>query len=566
MFLEENLWNYQTHEFRKTIDYLPYVGGDGQNSVDDSNSKTLQTNLQLIADYRLALNEHTVTLLGGFSSEGYTEDRTRLRKVNVDNEFGFSTSETEIDFGNTYNRTGTPWSLNSYFGRVSYDFKEKYLLEANFRYDGSSRFSSDNRWGFFPSVSAGWRLTEEEFLSSLRDIANIKIRGSWGRLGNQNIGSFLYTSNITNSPNNYGFNNTGVVGAYFSSSDPTIRWETSTMYDIGAEIDILEGKLAVSLDYFTKRTEDILMNITVPGSYGAEAPIVNAAVVDNKGWEIAVTYKHTGVINHTVSANLADNMNTVIDVRGKETIEGGDRAIIIREGFPINSYYGYKSDGLYHNLDEIEVGPKPAFVANGTVSPGDVRYVDRNDDGIIDERDRFILGNPFPRYTFGLTYQAEWKGFDLSVFIQGVGKRNLYLRGESVEAFHNNWENVYEQHLDRWTPTNPDASYPRLTIGTASTNNNAGSDYWMLNAAYARLKNVQLGYTLRPEMTKKIGLDHVRFYLTGQNLFTWTKMKVGFDPEISEFNSSLDTADGKVNSGRVYPNLKVYALGLDLRF
>jgi TonB-linked SusC/RagA family outer membrane protein len=563
-----NLWNYQTHEFRKAIDYLPYVGGDAQSSVDDSNSKTLQTSVQFIADYKVQINDHAITVLGGYSSEGFTENKNRIKQLNVDNEFGFSTSETVIDFGNTYNNTGTPWALNSYFGRITYNFREKYLLETNFRYDGSSRFAPGKRWGFFPSVSAGWRLTEENFLSSVRDIANIKIRGSWGELGNQNIEAFRYTSNITNSPNNYGFDNTGVVSAFFTSSNPNLIWETSTMVDIGAEIDALQGRLNFSFDYFTKRTKDILLNIIVPGAYGAAPPTVNAAVIDNKGWEIAVTYRHRGTfVRHTVSANLSDNLNTVVDVRGKETIDGGDRAVIIREGFPINSYYGYRSDGLYQNLNEIEAGPKPGFVANGAVSPGDIRYVDRNDDGVINEQDRFILGNPFPRYTFGLNYRAEYKGFDFSLFIQGVGKRNLYLRGESVEAFHNNWENVYEQHLDRWTPTNPDASYPRLTIGTASTNNNAGSDYWLLNAAYARLKNVQLGYTIPKPLSKKVGLDNVRIYLTGQNLLTVTKMKNGFDPEISEFNSTFQgTADGKVNSGRVYPNLKVYALGVDITF
>ena len=562
-----NLWNYQTHEFRKRIDYLPYVGGDGQNSVDDSNTKTLQTNVQFIADYKVQINDHAITLLGGYSSEGYTENNNRIKQLNVDNEFAFSTSETEIDFGSTYNNRGTPWALNSYFGRVTYNFGEKYLLEGNFRFDGSSKFAPGRRWGFFPSVSAGWRLTEENFLATVKDIANIKLRASWGELGNQNIGGFSYSSNITNSANNYGFNNAGVVGAYFSSANPDLIWETSTMVDVGAEIDALQGRLSFSVDYFTKRTKDILLDISAPGAYGAAPPYLNTAVVDNKGWEIAITYRHIGsVIRHTLTANLADNLNTVVDTHGKETIEGGDRAIIMREGYSFNSYYGYRSNGLYQNLEEIESGPKPAFVANGTVAPGDIRYVDRNSDGIINEQDRYILGNPFPRYTFGLNYRAEYKGFDFSLFIQGVGKRNLYLRGESVEAFHNNWENVYEQHLDRWTPTNPDGSYPRLTIGTASTNNNAGSDYWLLNAAYARLKNVQLGYTIPRSVIKKIGLDNVRLYLTGQNLLTWTKMKNGFDPEISEFNSSLDTSDGKVNSGRVYPNLKVYALGLDITF
>ncbi|MBT1701950.1 TonB-dependent receptor [Chryseosolibacter indicus] len=570
-----SLWNYQTYEFRKAINYLPYIGGDGQNFIKDYNSKTLQTNAQLVADYKVTFNDHAIGVLGGYSSEGYTENNNQIRKLNVDNEFGFSTSETEIDSRESYNRRGTPWTLNSFFGRVNYNFREKYLFEANFRYDGSSRFAKGNRWGFFPSVSAGWRLTEEEFLSSIKSFANVKVRASWGKLGNQNIDPFQYTSNIRNLPDNleygnsgnYGFNNNSVAGAYFSSSNPDITWETSTMIDVGAEIDLLDGALLFSYDYFKKRTEDILLDLAVPGAYGADAPVVNAAVVDNEGWEMSLTYNRKGaVLNHRITANLADNLNAVVDVKGKETIEGGDRAVIIREGFPIKSYYGYRSEGLYQNLTEIEEGPKPGFVANGAVSPGDIRYVDKNADGVINERDRFVIGNPFPRYTFGLTYGLTWKNFDFSFFIQGVGKRNLYLRGESVEAFHNNWENVYEQHLDRWTPTNPDATYPRLTIGTASTNNNAGSDYWLLNAAYARLKNVQIGYSLPNSLANKIGLNNLRVYLTGQNLLTVTEMNNGYDPEISEFNSSLATSDGKVNSGRVYPNLKVYALGVDISF
>lgn len=570
-----NLWNYQQHEFRKAINYLPYVGGDGQSSVNDQNHKTLQTNVQLVADYNVTISKHNIGVLGGLSSEGYSEQRSRVRMINVDNEFGSPTSETVIDEDNTYNIHGAPdnerpkpWALNSVFGRITYNFSERYLFEGNFRYDGSSRFAEGKRWGFFPSVSAAWRITEEPFLQSIKDnVGNVKIRGSWGQLGNQSIDPFRYTSNISNSSNTYSFNNTGVAGAFFSSSNPDIRWETSTMIDIGADIDLFNRKLSFSFDYFKKRTEDILLDLSVPGTYGASPPTINAAVVDNEGWEVAVSYNHNGEkINHRISANLADNLNTVVDMKGKETIEGGDRAVIKREGYPINSYYGYKSDGLYQNLDEIDAGPKPGFVANGTVLPGDIRYVDKDGDGIINENDRFVLGNPFPRYTFGLNYTAEFMGFDLNIFIQGVGKRNLYLRGESVEAFHNNWENVYQQHLDRWTPVNPDATYPRLTIGTASTNNNAGSDYWMLDAAYARLKNVQLGYTIPGSLTDKIGVGRARFYVTGHNLITVTKIKNGFDPEISEFNSSLSTSDGKVNSGRVYPNLKVYAIGLDLSF
>jgi len=199
--------------------------------------------------------------------------------------------------------------------------------------------------------------------------------------------------------------------------------------------------------------------------------------------------------------------------------------------------------------------------------------VDRNGDGRINQDDRFILDNPFPRYTFGATYSADYKGFDLLVFVQGVGKRSVYLRGEAVEAFHNNWENVYAQHLDRWTPTNTDAEYPRLTIGTAASNNNAVSDYWLRDASYARLKNLQLGYTLPTDFTKKAGIQRARLYVSGQDLFTISKMRsIGFDPEVTEFNESVGAGvtsgalDGKVSSGRIYPSVRVVSLGLDVSF
>lgn len=215
-------------------------------------------------------------------------------------------------------------------------------------------------------------------------------------------------------------------------------------------------------------------------------------------------------------------------------------------------------------MEEIKNTPLPTFV--NEVKPGDIKYVDRNGDGKVDNEDRYVMGNPFPRFTFGFNYTLNWKGFDAYVLVQGVGKRSLYLRGESVEAFHNNWDNVYRQHLDRWTPTHPNASYPRLTIGAASTNNNAGSDFWLLDAAYARLKNAQLGYSLPAHLVRKAGIEKCRFYVSGQNLFTVSKMDNGYDPEVTELNNSLQISNSHSNSGRVYPTLKVIAVGLDVNF
>jgi TonB-linked SusC/RagA family outer membrane protein len=578
-----DLWNNRGHEFRKSIDYAPYAGGDNESSVREEAVRTMLTNAQLLLNYEKSFGNHAVQGLLGYSSEGYNEDRFAVRRINIPgNDFGVINNGTQTDDGGT-NGTGYAWALNSVFGRLNYAFADKYLLEANFRYDGSSRFAEGNRWGFFPSVSAGWRVTEEPFLAGIRNaVGNLKLRASWGQLGNQNIGFFRYLSTISLVTPAYSFNNQAVPGAYFNVANRDITWETATMTNLGADADLLGNKLSLSFDYFHKLTDNILIDLPVPGAFGGVNPVApdnsprrgqtptqNAAVVKNEGWEVAATWRHEGNgFNHSLTLNLADNLNTVVDTKGKVfgAEGGGDRKSIIREGYPIGSYFGYKSDGFYQNLEETQNGPKPGFVANGEVKPGDIRYVDRNGDGAIDEQDRFVLGNPFPRYTYGASYSVAWKGLDLLLFLQGVGKRSLYLRGEAVEAFHNNWENVYEQHLDRWTPTNPDATYPRLTIGGASTNNNAGSDFWLQNAAYVRLKNVQLGYSLPAVLTRKAGLERVRFYLTGQNLATLTRMKVGFDPEVTEFNNSLQTTDGKVSSGRIYPNFKTYAVGLDVRF
>ncbi|TGD77586.1 SusC/RagA family TonB-linked outer membrane protein [Hymenobacter wooponensis] len=579
-----DLWNYQLDEFTRSLQYVtldgsPTAGGDGNNSVQKRSQRTLLTNYQAVLNYdRTFAQKHGVQALVGYSTEHFTDDRQGVRVINVPgNDFGVVNNGTTYagvyDPSGGYHANGTygnqeQWALNSVFGRLNYAFAGKYLVEGSFRYDGSSRFASNKRWGFFPSVSVGWRPLEEPFLGFLQPtFSDLKVRGSLGQLGNQNIGLYRYLSTVSLAPGTYSFGGTPVSGSYFSTSNADITWETATMGNVGLDLSFFQNALSFSVDYFDKRTSDILIDLPVAATFGAGAPTQNAAKVRNQGWEVTATYRRrsAGGFNQSLSLNAADSRNTVTDTKGVETIRGGDATNIIREGFPINSYYGYRSAGLYQTLEEVNAGPKPSFVAPGTVRPGDIRYVDRNGDGIINQDDRFILANPFPRYTFGATYAADYKGFDLLVFVQGVGKRSLYIRGEGVEAFHNNWENVYQQHLDRWTPTNPDASYPRLTIGTASTNNNQGSDYWLQNGAYARLKNVQLGYTLPATLTKKAFVQRLRIFASGQDLFTISHLKkIGFDPEISEFSESVGTGGGRGSSGRVYPAVRVMTLGLDI--
>jgi hypothetical protein len=321
--------------------------------------------------------------------------------------------------------------------------------------------------------------------------------------------------------------------------------------------------LNVGLEFFNNETRDILLQLPVPATYGLGQPFQNAGTVRNRGWEVTVAYLfNTGAIQHSVNANLSDNLNEIIDLKGREFVSGGDVQTILREGFPMYSYYGLKSDGFFNSTEEVVNSATPIFATS--VKPGDIRYIDRNQDGEIDyENDRFILGNPFPRYIFGFSYGLKWKGFDFSFLLQGVGKRAQWVSGEIVEAFHNSNEGpVFNQHLDRWTPSNTDATYPRLTVGSESVNNAARSDFWIYDAKYLRVKNIQLGYTLPQSLISKVGLTNLRLYVTGLNVFTFTPFDVGLDPEV---NGGL-SAGGAPYSGRVYPVSRVFSAGLDLKF
>jgi TonB-dependent starch-binding outer membrane protein SusC len=564
--LSGTITSNKTHEFRKAIEYVYPGGGDTQNSVSDQSGNTVYLNPFVTASYNKEIIPGGVLdLLVGASSEHFKNEFFGVTGINIPgNEFGVINNTSELLRSGTYG-TGNEWSLRSYFGRAGFTYQDKYLLETNLRYDGSSRFSSDNRWGVFPSVSLGWVLSKESFFSSVENVVSFaKIRGSWGQVGNQDINDLYgYQSLVSVSSNVYGFGNKPVSGAYYSVSNANRSWETTTMTNIGLDVNFLGNRLNVGLEFFNNETRDILLQLPVPATYGLGQPFQNAGTVRNRGWEVTVGYLfNTGEIQHSVNGNLSDNLNEIIDLKGREFVAGGDVQTILREGFPMYSYYGLKSDGFFNSNEEIAESPTPIFATS--VKPGDIRYVDRNQDGDIDyENDRFILGNPFPRYTFGFSYGLKWKGLDFSFLLQGVGQRSQWVRGEIVEAFHNSNEGpVFNRHLDRWTPSNTDASYPRLTVGSESVNNAARSDFWIYDAKYLRIKNIQLGYTLPQSLVSKASLTSVRFYLTGLNVFTFTPFDIGLDPEV---NGGL-SAGGAPYSGRVYPVSRVFSAGLDLKF
>lgn len=561
-FFGANLADNNNHEFRKSIDYAPYTGGgDNESSVMDRFERTLLLNSTLTLNYSKKIGEnHSFTGLLGISKESSDRRWFQARKIGIPgNEFGVLGNGQITDESNTYG-SGEEWGIQSYFGRINYSYKDRYLVEGNVRADGSSRFSSGNHWGVFPSFSGAWRISKENFMQAAPYISNLKIRASWGQVGNQDIGLYKYLRTVSVNTQAYSFKDNLANGAYFSEANQDLSWETSQMLDFGIDAGFFNNKLAFTLDFYSKDSKNVLVNnLPVPGIYGSGAPTQNIGAINNKGWEFTVNYLfNTGKVKHSINANISDNVNEVTDDGGRTLISGTDVVTILKNGFPINSYYGLKSDGFFQNANEVANGPKQNFNAAGA-KPGDIRYIDRNGDGVIkEEDDRFILGNPFPRYTYGFTYTANWNGLDLSIFIQGVGKRSMWIRGEGVEAFHNSNEGpVMDYHIDRWTPANPNAEYPRLTIGTESANNAAKSDFWIEDASYLRLKNIQLGYTIPTRFTDQLGIAKFRAYVTGQNLVTLTKLKAGYDPEVNSAEAS---------NGRVYPVTKVVAIGLSVNF
>ncbi len=557
---------------RYQLNFLPGgVYGDDR-EVKDENTKSLFTNVQLIAEYDKHINEHAIKVLVGGANESFKSETNSISKTLTDPALGIPTTGTIISPGsNTSNQGTTETSINSLFGRAGYSYSDRYFAEFNFRYDGSSKFAKDNRWGFFPSVSAAWIVSDEQFMQPLRSlVSNLKVRGSYGVLGNQNVNAYQYQTTFFNYTNAYGYNNNAVGGAGFTLGNPTLTWEKAANFNLGFDATFLERRLDFSFDYFNKTTSDILYNRKdVPELFGAGFPSYNVAKVKNQGWEIRATYNWPGkVVSQTFSANLADNLNELMELTSgaNEQIERKEEFELVRRiGQPITVYQGYKRDGYFQNLDDLNKAPR---FAGSTVTAGDIKFKDRNGDGVLDDQDKYILGNPFPRYTYGFTYTATAKGFDLVVFIQGVGKRDAMIRGEQVEPFHVGYGGtMYKHQTDYWTPSNPNAKYPRLAeAGSASNVNNyrTGSDLYLFNAAYVRLKNVQLGYTVPLKITSKAHIKKARIYLTGQNLVTLSKLQF-IDPEITEFNNNV-AFDTGANSARAYFMPVFYGFGLDLTF
>lgn len=511
-------------------------------TLENENSRSIYNNLRVTGTYDKLFGNHGLKILLGASREDYYNEYVSAFRDNF-----IFTDYPVLDAGSSNNQQNTgnssEWALQSFFGRVNYDYKNKYLLEVNGRYDGSSRFASGNKYGFFPSVSAGWRVSEEGFWKSIKSIVTeFKIRGSWGQLGNQDIGNYPFTSSIV--LGSYTFNKEIVnIGALNTAANQDISWETTEMTDIGVDLTLF-SKLSITADYYSRETRDILYDLDIPLTVGLSRPFQNAGVVTNEGWEIGVTYRESiNDFNFDINLNLSDVKNNVVDLKGVNRTG----LTVSREGSPINSIYGLETLGFFQSAEEVE-NHATQF---GNIEAGDIKYKDQNSDGIINDDDNVIIGSTIPRYTYGGILNASYKGFDFNILIQGVGKADGYLYQQGIMPFFNGGT-VQEQHKDYWTPENTDATFPRLTISEANSEKN--SSFWLKDASYLRIKNLQIGYSLSKNTIDKIGLNRLRFYLNGQNLFTVDDFWKGYDVE------------APVGRGDVYPQVRVYGFGLEINF
>ncbi|SDP76460.1 TonB-linked outer membrane protein, SusC/RagA family [Mucilaginibacter sp. OK268] len=514
-------------------------------TLTESSSRSFYNTLRAMLTFNKTFGAHDLKAIVGASQEDYHNDYTSAYRDTY-----ILPDYPVINAGSTANQqtagTSEAWALRSYFGRINYDYKQKYLMEVNGRYDGSSRFAKGNKYAFFPSVSAGWRISQESFMEPLKNtIDELKLRLSWGRLGNQNIGTYPSVTAVVLGTSVFGKQvvNTASLNSLANSD---ITWESTKMSDIGIDMTLF-SHLTITADYYTRKTSNILLLLDIPLIIGLNAPFQNAGVVKNKGWELGIGYKgNINAFKYSVNLNLSDVQNKVIDMHGI-SLPG---LTVNREGYAVNSIYGYQAEGYFKDAADV-AGHATQF---GTVAAGDIKYKDQNNDGIINEKDKVVLGSTIPRYTYASNITGSFKGFDISIFLQGVGKANGYLYGPGIMPFSTGQfgGTILEQNKDRWTPDNPNAKFPRLAFG--GSNNEQNSSFWMKDASYLRLKNLQVGYTFPVSLTSKIGVRSMRMFVNGSNLFTSDNFWKGYD---------VESPVGTVNS---YPQVKVYSFGLNVNF
>ena len=456
------------------------------------------------------------------------------------------------------------------FIRANYNYKEKYLIEFNARYDGSSKFQRGDRFGFFPSVSVGYNIARENFWTIEHIVNSLKLRASYGSLGNQNVGDYLYLSTV-NVGNNYGYLIDGVRPNYLDAPGLVSRnltWETVSTIDVGVDASFLSNQLNLSFDWYRRTTTDMFGPANaLPAVLGASVPQENNADLRTSGFELNLGWRDQ------IGKDFSYNVNLVLsDYVSKVTTYNNPTKILSTyyEGQTIGEIWGYKTAGIIQSEEQLKKIPDQSYIyGNWTI--GDVEYKDLNNDGKIDKGkntkddhgDLAVIGNTTPRFSYGISLGAQWKGFDLNIFLQGVGKRDFCppTGGNSGVFF---WgftggfgSNMYEETSDFWTPENSGAYYPKPYNSSEVYKNQQAQTRYLQNAAYLRLKNFQLGYTIPQIIMSKIGLERIRMFISGENLFTITSLQKNFDPEL---------LNGSWGAGKVYPLSKTFSFGFNVDF
>ncbi len=525
------------------------------------------TTFEALANYSKTIGHHVFKILAGTSAEESVYRNLSGARNTFPNNYLY-----ELGSGDASTATNgsdlSEYALVSFFGRINYSWKDRYLLEGNIRYDGSSRFAPDNRWGLFPSVSGGWRVSEEDFWKESAVggiINNLKLRASWGVLGNQNIGTYPYQQTYSLGQN-YPIGNPAVLqsGARMNTfNNPDVTWETTAITDIGLDFSFFNGRFTGVFDFFYKYTSDILSSVERAGIMGRNVGQSNVGAVSNKGIELFLTYN--GNIGKdfriSVSPNFTYVKNAVEKLANGAKEEINNSRIV---GQPLGIIYGYRTDGLFVDQAEIDAAPGQ-LVGKSGLKPGYVKYKDIGGaDGVPDGKvdatnDRTVLGSTTPKYYYGLTLNASYRNFDFSTLLQGLGGHKRLIGSYMAYAFYNGGQIQRWQVDNRWTTENPDkwAEYPRLETLNMNNTNLQVSDYWIRNASFLRVKNVQVGYTLPQSLCNKIGLSNMRVYLSGQNLFTFNSFYKGWDPE-----NEIGTGDGP----SYYPINSIYSFGFNFKF
>ena len=543
------------------------------NSIKNIDYRHNQQTFILQTNFDLNFGKHNVSGVVGMSQEWYTSRSFEASRTKLITE-----QDPTLNLGDPQTMSNassySSWAIRSGFGRVSYNWNERYLLEGHLRYDLSSRFHKSNRSGLFPSVSAGWRISEENFMAATRTyLDNLKIRASWGMLGNQYVGSsnYPYLSVLQAYTSGISMIGANATTGYVQStlSNPNLSWEKIKMLDLGFDLAMFSNRLTFSFDWYNKDTDGILLKLNYPAQLGAKPSEQNAGKVNNKGWEMDLNWRsQAGEFMYGIGFNLSDVKNKIVDLGGNAPDLSGNQIRMV--GYPIDAFYGYIADGLMTPEDFKINNPEthtynlpniPVILGN-RYQPGDIKYKDLSgpegvpDGRITPEYDRTVLGSSIPRYTYSVRGNLGWRGIDFSFVLQGVGKCSGYLEGSARHALQDMAAYPQKVHLERYnvvTNPNPKASYPRLTYNTGF-NQNTFSTFWLEDASYLRVKNVQLGYTFPEKWMKKARIDNFRVYASADNLFTFSKFFYAYDPETP------------VSKGGYYPLVKTVVIGVNLTF